>query len=36
VNTVLTVSATPINSERLERGWVLIYSKYCRGKEKPF
>lgn len=36
VNTVLTVSATPINSERVERGWLLIYSKYCRGKEKPF
>ncbi|MHC2519034.1 peptidoglycan-binding protein [Bradyrhizobium diazoefficiens] len=36
VNTVLTLSPTPINSERLERGWVLIYSKYCKGKEKPF
>jgi len=22
--------------ERLERGWHLIYSKYCRGKKKPF
>lgn len=36
IDTVLTVSSTPINSERLERGWTLIYSKYCKGKEKPF
>jgi hypothetical protein len=25
-----------LNLERLQRGWSLIYSKYCKGKEKAF
>ena len=25
-----------LNLDRLQRGWNLIYSKYCSGKEKPF
>ena len=25
-----------LNVERLQRGWSLIYSNYCSGKEKPF
>jgi TonB family protein len=26
----------PTNLERLQRGWELIYSRYCAGKAKPF
>jgi hypothetical protein len=26
----------PISVERLERGWDLIYSKYCTGKKKAW
>jgi hypothetical protein len=25
-----------LNLERLQRGWTLIYSKYCKGKQKAF
>lgn len=25
-----------LNQERLQRGWGLVYSKYCSGKRKPF
>jgi hypothetical protein len=25
-----------LNLERLQRGWSLIYSKYCKGKQKQF
>jgi hypothetical protein len=25
-----------LNIERLQRGWALIYSEYCRGKQKAF
>ena len=26
----------PLHFERVQRGWELIYSKYCTGKAKPF
>jgi hypothetical protein len=25
-----------LNIERLQRGWTLIYSNYCRGRQKEF
>jgi len=33
---VLFQTEGQLNLERLQRGWTLIYSKYCKGKEKPF
>jgi hypothetical protein len=35
VNQILFVSVGA-EPDRLERGWSLIYSKYCSGKERPF
>ena len=36
INDVLFFYVGTLDLNRLQRGWSLIYSKYCRGKEKPF
>ena len=36
VNDVLIKGPDTLDGERLHRGWSLIYSKFCRGKEMPF
>jgi hypothetical protein len=33
---VLFQTGGQLNLERLQRGWTMIYSKYCKGKQKPF
>ncbi len=33
--TVISTTSS-VDTERLQRGWGLIYSKYCKGTEKPF
>lgn len=33
---VLFQTSGQLNLERLQRGWTLIYSKYCKGKQKAF
>jgi hypothetical protein len=33
---VLFQTEGQLNLERLQRGWSLIYSKYCTGKQKAF
>jgi hypothetical protein len=32
----LFIYAGKLDIDRLQRGWTLIYSKYCSGREKPF
>jgi hypothetical protein len=36
VNDPLFFYAGTLDLNRLERGWALIYNKYCAGKHKPF
>jgi hypothetical protein len=35
-NQVITAIQSRLNLDRLQRGWRLIYEKYCAGKSKPF
>jgi hypothetical protein len=36
VNDIIFFNLGKSNMDRLQRGWNLIYGKYCRGKQKPF
>ena len=36
VSEILFFYVGTLDLNRLQRGWSLIYSKYCRGRDKPF
>ncbi|MBR0783934.1 peptidoglycan-binding protein [Bradyrhizobium iriomotense] len=36
LNDTVIIAAGQLNMERLQRGWALIYQKYCRGKHRAF